>query len=398
MIIFHHLRSRGMAALKYVLCGFPLLLLVTAHAQSNTIENLFQQGAQAMHAGHPAEAEKLFRQATTLAPRMPEAHLDLALALGGQGKLAAATQSIQTALQLDPKLPGAHMFLGIFYHQMNRQDDARAALQMEINQAPKNAEALVWLGMVELATGNPEKAVGPLDRAAELNPDDLNMLEARGRAHNLVARDSYAQMARLDPGSWHVHRVQGEIYANEGKHQDAIAEYAEAIRLEPRNPDLYDALGDEYRKTSQLELAEKTYARELELGPNNAVAMYNLGSVQIEREEFQQGVTQLQAMIKFYERAPVAQYYLGRGLAALGRDEEAIQALEQSAHADNAGEVASRSYYELSRLYRRMQRTDDSRKSLAEYTRLKESSDKASAQQVEDWRKLNVSRTPPKAN
>jgi tetratricopeptide (TPR) repeat protein len=102
-------------------------------------------------------------------------------------------------------------------------------------------------------------------------------------------------------------------------------------------------------------------------------------------------------MMKFNESAPVAHYYLGRGLAALGRNEEAIHALEQSAHADS-GEVASRSYYELTRLYRKMQRVDDAQKSLAEYKRLKESADKKSALQVEGWRKFNANNPQPKAN
>jgi len=34
----------------------------------------------------------------------------------------------------------------------------------------QNSEALMCLGITELAAGNPEKAVGALDKAAELSP------------------------------------------------------------------------------------------------------------------------------------------------------------------------------------------------------------------------------------
>lgn len=382
---------RGALALAVVGAIAPGLL----HAQDAKVQAVFQRGAAAMRSGHVSEAEAAFREAVKLAPSIADAHLDLGLVLGREGKLDEAIASLQEALRLNPQLEGTHMFLGIFLHQANRQDEARAALQQEIDQHPNNAEALTWLGMVELAAGHPERAIGPFDRAAELQPDDLNVLEYRGRAHNLVARDSYARMARLDPGSWHVHRVQAELYADEGRHTDAIAEYEAAIKIEARNPDLYEGLGDEYRKTSQLDAARRAYAKELELSPQNAVAMYNLGSTDVESGDNAKGVPLLQAMLHGFPGSPVAEYYLGRGLAALGKDAEAVTWLEKSAAGDPAGEVGKRSYYELARAYRKLQRTSDAQKAVSEYNRMRDAQEKKDAKQVEDWRKLSTPAAEP---
>lgn len=216
-------------ALTCALAAFP------ASGQDAKIEDAFHRGATAMHDGRTKDAEAAFREAVRLDPSLAMAHLDLGLVLGREGKLDEAIASLTEALRLDPGIEGGHLFRGIFLHQSNRQDDARTELQKAIDQHPSNAEALTWLGMVELAAGHPEKAVGPFDRAAELQPNDLNLLELRGRAHNLVARDSYARMARLDPTSWHVHRVQAQLFADEGKHTQAIAEYEAAIKLQDRN-------------------------------------------------------------------------------------------------------------------------------------------------------------------
>ena len=82
----------------------------------------------------------------------------------------------------------------------------------------------------ELQDGHPEKATEPLDRAAELAPNDLNILEYRGKAHSDVAFASYARMAIIDPNSWHVHRVQGQMYSQQSQHKEAIAEFLEAIK------------------------------------------------------------------------------------------------------------------------------------------------------------------------
>ena len=348
-----------------------------------------------MQQGRVADAEHYFRQATQLAPEMAETHLDLGLVLGREGKLEDAIAALRTAIRINPKLKSAHMFLGIFLYQANHQDEARTELQHEIDEDPANAEALTWLGIVELSTGHPERAVAPLDRAAELTPNDPNLLEYRGRAHNLVAQESYARMARIDPGSWHVHRVQAEIYADEGRHAEAIAEYQAAIKLESRNPDLFEGLGDEYRKTSQLDLAQQAYTQELKLSPQNLIAMYNLGSTDVERANYTEGVPLLQTMLRSYTNAPVAEYYLGRGLAAQGESLEAIAWLQKSVQTDKSGEVAKRSYYEMSRLYRKLHRPEDAQRALANYTRLHSAEESKSAQQVEDWRKFDARNAQP---
>lgn len=369
---------------------FPL----PSPAQSPKVQEQFQRGVLAMRNNRPADAEAAFREAVRLDPTLPDAHLDLGLVLGREGKYDDAIASIRQALTLDPNLPSAHMFLGIFLHQSNRNDEARTALQQEIAANPKNPEALTWLGMVELATGHPERAVDPFDRAAELTPDDLNLLEFRGRAHRMVAHDSYARMARIDPNSWHVHRVQAELYSDEGRHPEAITEYQAAIKLEPRNPDLYEGLGDQLRASNQLDAAQAAYAKELELSPANPIAMYNLGSTDVERGDPASGVPLLESMMKVYTGSPVAAYYLGRGLAALEKDDEAALWLEKAATADPDGEIGKRSWYELARLYRKLKHPAEAQHALAEYNRRRQSDDQKASQQVRDWRKLNDPSTP----
>lgn len=380
-----HLRPLALA----LSAALPLFA-VAGRAQDAHVEDAFRRGATAMHNGRPQEAEAAFRDAVRLAPSMPEAHLDLGLVLARQGRLDDAIASVQHALSLNPALESANMFLGIFYHQTNRQAEAREALQKELTQHPGNAEALTWLGMVELADSHPEQAVVALDHAAALQPKDLNILELRGRAHNLVARDSYAQMARIDPNSWHVHRVRAQLFTDEGKHKEAIEEYLAAIKLEDRNPELFEELGDAYRASSQLDQARDAYAKELQLSPRNAIAMYDLGSTDIERGDNAAGVPLLREMLKSYAPAPVAQYYLGRGLAALGKEDEAVTWLEKSAAGDPSGEVGKRSWYELTRIYHKLQRPADAQRALTEYNRIRQADQARSDKQVEDWRKLNA--------
>jgi tetratricopeptide (TPR) repeat protein len=360
----------------------------SSRAQSAQVQQLFQQGAAAMRSGQPAAAEHAFREAVRLEPRLPEAHTDLALVLGREGKLDEAIDTLRQSLVLSPVQPGANLYLGIFLFQTNHAAEARTALQQATAQAPGNVEAWMWLGNVDMASGHPELAVASFDRAAELTPDDLNLLELRGRAHNQVAHDSYARMARLDPNSWHVHRVQAQLYADGGKHAEAITEYKAALQQQPNNPDLYEALGDEYRASSQMDGARSAYQKELELAPANPIALYNLGSVEVELGNGPDGVRLLQQMVAAYPGSPVAEYYLGRGLALTGQDEASATWFERSAAADPDGEIGKRSFYELSRVDRKLHRTADAEKALAGYNRIRLVQESRSAQQVQDWKKV----------
>jgi tetratricopeptide (TPR) repeat protein len=355
------------------------------------VQRAMHAGAEAMHENKPAEAEIFFQEASRLAPQFPSAFLDLGLAQLREGKLEAAEGSIRTACQLDPKLPGAHMFLGVVNYQMQRLDKAREALQDEIALNEKNAEAEMWLGVVELADGHPEKAVPPLDRAAQLAPNDLNVLDYRARAHTLVARDSYAAMYKLAPDSWQVHRALGQSYAETGRTAEAIAEYKTALAMQPQNSDLYEAMGNAYQKISKFAEAKQAYEQELRFSPHNMVALYNLGKIAVENQEDPKaGVPLLEEVVKAYRHSAPADFYLGLGLVKLDRDEDAIPYLEKVGEDESTGEMAKRAAYELARAYRRAGRDEDSRRALARFQNLKNADEHEEAQQNEIRGKLQT--------
>jgi tetratricopeptide (TPR) repeat protein len=378
-----------------IIVSLAVAHIVGAQIRSGTpdvaVERAMRAGAEAMHENKPAEAETFFREASRLAPQFPSAFLDLGLAQLREGKLEAAEGSIRTACQLDPKLPGAHMFLGVVNYQMHRLDKAQDALQDEIALNDKNAEAEMWLGVVELADGHPEKAVSPLDRAAELAPNDLNVLDYRARAHTLVARDSYAAMYKLAPDSWQVHRALGESYAETGKPAEAISEYKTALAMQPQNSDLYEALGNAYQKVSKFAEAKQGYEQELRLSPHNMVALYNVGKIAIENQDNPNaGVPLLEEVVKAYRHSAPADFYLGLGLVKLGRDQDAIPYLEKVGEDESTGEMSKRAAYELARAYRRVGREGDSSRALARFQELKNADEQQEGQQNEIRSKLQA--------
>jgi len=340
----------------------------TPHTQT---EEALRQGTQAIASGKFGEAEKWFQAAVKQSPDNADARMELGIAELRLGKPEEASNSLLEAIARNPEAQGANLFLGIAYTQMHHVDESLAALRREIELNPKNAQAQMWLGVVELQAGHPEKATEPLDRAAELSPDDLNILEYRGQAHSDVAHDSYARMAAIDPNSWHVHKVQAQLYAMQNLHKESIAEFLAAIKIAPNNSDLYEELGNEYRKAGSLDLAQQAYQKELELSPNNPIAMYNLGKIDIETNEAGEGLALLQKVVTNYANVPATYFYLGLGDFETGKTNEAVSALEKARAMHPEADLAPRVEYELSRVYRKLGRVAESDQAVREYTRLK---------------------------
>jgi tetratricopeptide (TPR) repeat protein len=364
-------RACGRLSALLFLLALPLL---PAQAQGNSeVMQLMQQGASAMHRGDARAAEGYFTQATVKAPQLADAFLGLGLAELRGGKADAASQSLTKAIRLNPKLDGAHMFLGIAKYQMNDAAAASAELREEIRLQPKNVEALTWLGIIELGAGHPDEAAAPLDQAAALTPNDPNILYLRGRAHSLIAQEAYQALYRIDPDSWRVHHALAESYSASGQPDKAIAELLKAIDKQPSNPDLYESLGDEYQKISRFDDAIKAYEQEVKLSPHNGIALYNLGKIQVERGDPQAGVSLLRQAVDAHASAAPADFYLGLGLSKLGKNQEAAEWIERSLKASPSDFIRQSGYYELARVYQKLNRREDSQRALDELKKLKAS-------------------------
>lgn len=351
-------------------------LLLSSSAQAQEQGNaeamrLMQQGAGAMQQGKMAEAERAFSQATVAAPQFAEGFLDLGLVQLREGKPEAAEVSLAKAVALNPDLQGAHMFLGIAKYQMREVDAAAANLREELRLQPQNVEALTWLGIVELGAGDADKAAPPLDQAVELSPKDPNLLYLRARAHSLIAQESYQALYQLDPDSWRVHKALAESYSALQQPEKAVEEFQKAIAKQPDNADLYESLGDEYQKLSRFDDAMKAYEQEAKLDPHNGIALYNLGKIDVERGDPAAGVALLRQAIEAHSSPAPSYFYLGLGLSKVGKNEESAKWLERSMASDPSDFIKQSGYYELSRVYQRLGRRQDSLHALEELKKLK---------------------------
>lgn len=339
-----------------------------------------------MRAGDLDAAASGFSAVIQQTPAFAEAHFNLGLVNEERGRYEEAIASFEKAVALKPHLHGANLFLGITEFRLNRLEKAHSAIARETVSDPKDASAWMWLGVVCLAQDKPEEAADALDRAAKLKPDDQDILYHRGRAHLLVSKNSYAEMFKLNSGSWLVHRVLAQANSEAERHTDAIAEYEVAVKLAPTQPGLHEELGSEYRAVNKIAEAEAAFEKELEIDPHNVLARYKLGAIEVEKGDGAKGKELIEAAQREKPGLIHMDYNLGRAEMLLHDDEAATKHFEITVKTDTDPEVVEQAWYQLGTAYRRLRRIDEARSAMATYQQLKDEAAKKSQQSLERYR------------
>lgn len=368
------LQFRGLegVALSIVLGAGPGYGQLTAAAQEPVLREM-RVGQAALQHGDYKAAEESFHRATTVAPDFADAYLGLGLAQLRSGESREAVVSLQRATELSPQLKGPHLFLAMAQVQTGQAEEAAASLHAELVLAPNNLEALRWLGIVELGRERPTEAVVPLDHAVALSPKDPELLYYAARAHKEVATNAMRSLYEIDPDSALVHRALGESLSESGQSEKAIAEFEAALKKDPQNPDLYELVGDEQAKLARYQEASMTYRKELALNPGSAIALYNLGRIDVEHGKPTEGVAELRRAAEANARPAPTMYYLGFGLAQIGENIEAARALESSLASGPSPFIEGSALFQLARVYQRLNRKDDAERALSRLRQLKAS-------------------------
>jgi tetratricopeptide (TPR) repeat protein len=159
-------------------------------------------------------------------------------------------------------------------------------------------------GAALLKQGKIDEAIGPLLKAADLNPKDPD--------------------ARLNLAY---------AYDRQGRFDDAIVQYQKAIELKPRNSVAHNNLGVLYDKKGLYDEAIREFEAVLKLDPKSATGPKNLETAKKNQSLIQDHEKQIAEALKNAEAQPEnsnASYKLARLYAAYGKKDQAIGWLEKA--------------------------------------------------------------------
>ncbi len=155
-------------------------------------------------------------------------------------------------------------------------------MQAATELAPDSTQGFLSLGLLYIRAGEPSLAVPPLERAAQIDPNDSVVAYYHGRALVLADRGS-----------------------------EAVAVLEAAQTRFPGDEDIQTMLLNAYTRTGQTEQAMERYMAAAEAQPDNPVIRYNYGALLLESGRFDEAVVQLQAATRLQPDNADAFYNLG---------------------------------------------------------------------------------------
>jgi tetratricopeptide (TPR) repeat protein len=123
-------------------------------------------------------AVKDYRQAVTMAPKTPELHYNLALALFANSNIIEARVALERALNIRPDYVKALVLLGRCLAATEQFDDAQQAFTKAIKIEPNNYLPHYRLGRLHVYKGNSAKATESLGASLDINQQLMPAQEA----------------------------------------------------------------------------------------------------------------------------------------------------------------------------------------------------------------------------
>ncbi|MBA2341361.1 MAG: tetratricopeptide repeat protein [Pyrinomonadaceae bacterium] len=184
-------------------------------------------------------------------------HLERGRELLSKDRLNEAIRELSRATSLDPRLKEAHNLLGVAYDRKGLSERAKDSYSHALDAAPEDVETLNNLGYSLYLNGNYRRAVDRLKRAARLAPRDERVLNNLALAQFRLGKfdDALRNFAKAN-GELTGRLNMAALFERTGQSSDAITQYEAARRLQPNSNFVLRHLVDLYKQTGRDAEAE----------------------------------------------------------------------------------------------------------------------------------------------
>jgi tetratricopeptide (TPR) repeat protein len=361
------------------LAVFFCLSIVPAFCQSDAnlqqqIQTHSRQAQQYLHQHRPELAGKEFNEIVALDPNNVEARGNLGVLLFFQGDFVDAASQLRAALQLQPTLWKIEALLGMCERRIGQTANAQADLEKSFPQLTEEklrVQAGMELIEIYYGAGALDKAAAIVSTLRQLRPTDIDILYTAHRIYSDLADEAMLSLAMLAPDSARMHQLMAHEAARQGNTQGAIAQYREAIKLDPNIPGLHFEFAEALAGSSDpLDRAhvKPEYQAALAANPLDERAECRLGDIAAHESELTAAQAHYSRALQLQPDDADANLGLAKTLIALNQPDNAIPLLQHAAQLEPFNAVV---HYHLSTLFRKAGRTDDAKRELAEFRKLR---------------------------
>src|SRR5436190_10966203 len=158
----------------------PAAVATSAQNRSITPESevaiTFERGQTALQEGRLQEAEEAFRRVLEIDPSSTGAYGNLGVVYMREKRWKLALTVLEKAAQLSPDVPGIRLNIGLAYYRQNRFQDAIPAFESVVHDSPGLAQARYLLGLCYFFTQNYSAAANALQPLEAQESNDLNFI------------------------------------------------------------------------------------------------------------------------------------------------------------------------------------------------------------------------------
>jgi len=319
-------------------------IVATVHAEStvtlcrdpaagSAAVKAFCSGLEKDAAGDQAGALEDFERAAALQPELPEPHLMLGIAYADRQDYARAIREYDLYLAVSPGNPAAWSNRAIAHLELGDLQAARADIDRAAQLAPDERDIIENRIVIAHRSGDWPTVVSDTSQLLEQFPNDVALRLERGKALATLdafetARDDFDRAVVLAPSA-EAYYFRGRTHYELGNDDAAIYDYSKAIELDRKLADAYRRRAfSEYRRQRYLGAAQDCaeYAR---LRPEESEGYYCRGIMLSRAGDHDAAIAEYDRAIaraRSAEAAGNAWYGIGVSHERAGRTTEAVAA------------------------------------------------------------------------
>ncbi len=328
-------KSRLLAALLAALC-VPVVLASDPILEARKV---YLRARGAVGDGRYREALDLYRRVIEQLPDDPVVRFEYAQLLRDLNVADEAGKQAREAVRLDPSFSEARRLLGSIElsgagADPVRLDRAIEELREAHKLAPTDVATTASLARALLERGRPGEAATLLDGLPEgrSQPGLMRLTaEARGKSGRFrEAEATYRELLELDPGDRESQAALVDLYEDQDRLDDAVAQLQEMEKRDPENAAIGERITLDFARAGRFGEAEKRARDQAAQRPENRSIRRLLASVLFEKADVAGGEKILQDLLKSDPEDEAARRALAGELLRERRFAQARPLLEES--------------------------------------------------------------------
>ena len=352
---------RFLATAVFLLVGIfvaleSLILTPTLGVAGQGNADLLQQ-AQAYEdqQNYPA-AENVYRAMLASEPDNPEALKHFGILEQTELKFEESIKHFKRVLKDQPEYPQVNFFLGLSYYAQHNYQNAVTSFQQELKTPTAHPATGYYLALALEGEGRMDEAIDRLNQVAAKNPNKSDVFFELARLHMNATFVAVARLRKIDPDSFQIHALMGDLYSQEGHYESAITQFQAALKKQPDAPGIHSPLGVAYFMTNHHDLAEQELLLALKESPDDSLANLYLGDMALHLNQFTKALPYLKQAVSGRPNDVESRLLLARCYLQLDDPKHARATLLETATLDPAD---PRSHYMLATVYQKLNQPAD---------------------------------------